>query len=562
MQLSNESQSFETRIISSLIKVFADEDLQAPTFNRATALAGEQYSFQVAYRSTLSAKYMIRPEAISEIAADLSIRSVGLAPSEFPIYGNHDDNLLRTTPGLYPDPLFPLPASGDVAALPFQWRAVWVAVTLHKDAPAGIHPIRIRFTDGEGHLIGEETFELEVLPAALPDQQLILTDWFHTDCLATYYEVDVFSERHWQIIESYVQIAVRNGMNMILTPLFTPPLDTQVGGERPTVQLVDVEVTDSGYRFGFERLKQWIDLCNLAGIRYFEMSHLFTQWGAKHAPKIVGTENGVTKRLFGWDTDATGDAYKGFLAALLPELTDFLESQQLKGRCYFHISDEPHSTQIEAYKSASDWVRPLIEGWPTLDALTDYPLYEQGLVQKPIPASDHIGPFLEKQVPGLWTYYCCGQYLKVANRFFAMPSARNRVIGLQLYKFDIEGFLHWGYNFWYSQYSLKAIDPYKVTDAGGGFPSGDAFLVYPGEDGTPVESLRLVVFTEALQDLRALRLLDSMVGKERTLAIMEEGLAEPITFNNYPADAEWLLACRERINAAIAEHARQTSPAS
>ena len=35
--------------------------------------------------------------------------------------------------------------------------------------------------------------------------------------------------------------AVAHGVNLLYTPLFTPPLDTQVGGERTTVQLVDVE---------------------------------------------------------------------------------------------------------------------------------------------------------------------------------------------------------------------------------------------------------------------------------------------------------------------------------
>jgi hypothetical protein len=59
-----------------------------------------------------------------------------------------------------------------------------------------------------------------------------------------------------------------------------------------------------------------------------------------------------------------------------------------------------------------------------------------------------------------------------------------------LYKFDIKGFLQWDYNFWSSQYSRCPISPYIVTDAGHDFPSGDAFLVYPGEEG-PVESFEL-----------------------------------------------------------------------
>ena len=134
-----------------------------------------------------------------------------------------------------------------------------------------------------------------------------------------------------------------------------------------------------------------------------------------------------------------------------------------------------------------------------------------------------------------------------------MPSARNRILGIQLYKFDIVGFLQWGYNFWYSQYSRYPIDPFKVTDAGYAFPSGDAFIVYPGEDGRPLESLRLKVFYEAIQDLRALRLLEELIGREAVMEMLEEDVDEPITFKRYPTDAEWLLNKREQINRKIAE---------
>ena len=63
---------------------------------------------------------------------------------------------------------------------------------------------------------------------------------------------------------------------------------------------------------------------------------------------------------------------------------------------------------------------------------------------------------------------------------------------MQLYKYKIIGILHWGYNFYNSQFSLEKINPYQVTDAGGAFPSGDAFLVYPGEDRHPEESIRMM----------------------------------------------------------------------
>ena len=186
-----------------------------------------------------------------------------------------------------------------------------------------------------------------------------------------------------------------------------------------------------------------------------------------------------------------------------------------------------------------------------MDALSSYKFYETGAVKNPIPASNHIKTFLENGVPDLWTYTCCGQYREVANRFFNMPSARNRIIGMQMYKFKIAGFLQWGYNFWYSQLSKRPIDPFRVTDADYGFQSGDAFVVYPGAEG-PLESLRLEVFYESLQDIRALELLESKIGREAVLDLLEEGLKQPITFSQYPRQAEWLLAKREQINRKIA----------
>ena len=548
--MSTDQHTLETRCLSSLVKVFADEPLRERPFVKATALANETFSFQIAYRAKQLLK-SIRVRVDSELSDLTTVRAVGLVPSEFPIYHDHDEYVLRTTPGLYPDPLFPVHEEDGLTGFPNQWRAVWVSVALNGQAKPGVYPIRVVFETDAGGKLAEETFELEVIPAELPEQSLIHTEWFHTDCLATYYSVDVFSERHWDIIDHFVRTAVEHGINMILTPLFTPPLDTQIGGERPTVQLVDVYKDGTTYRFGFDRLKRWIDLCDARGVRYFEFSHLFTQWGAKHAPKIVAVENGTERRIFGWDTDATGDDYKQFLAQFLPELIRFIRERRLEGRCFFHVSDEPHLEHLPWYESASGWLKRFLEGFPTIDALSDYAFYERGLVQNPIPATNHIEPFLENGVPNLWTYYCCSQYKEVSNRFFCFPSARNRIIGIQLYKFDIAGFLQWGYNFWYAQYSRRPIDPYRNTDANFAFPSGDAFVVYPGPDGKPVESIRLEVFYEALQDLRALRLLESLIGREKTIALVEEGLDKPITFKEYPRDAEWLLDCRRRINEAI-----------
>lgn len=556
--MSDGSPAFEIRCLSSLSKVFADQELQDPEVNSGSALWNEVYSFQVAYRSQDTLKN-IQVSVQSDWLPYISLRAVGLSPSELPTYRNPDVGYLRTTPGLYPDVLAPI-AEGPHAVVG-QWRSVWVTVELppmRESGSAGKRvsgTIALSFATKEGEPLGEAIHTLDVLPAEMPPQKLLHTQWFHSDCIATQYGVEVFSEEHWRLIEAYAVNAFRHGINLLLTPLFTPPLDTAIGHERPTVQLVGVEKTgEHAYRFDFSKLDRWVDMCGRIGIRNFEFSHLFTQWGAKHAPKIIASVNGEDKRIFGWDTDAAGDEYRLFLDQFLPELVAFIRERGLENHVYFHVSDEPIMDHMENYRKASELLKKHLSDFPFLDALSNYEFYKHGLVDIAIPSNDHIEDFIEQKVEPLWTYYCCAQSDKVSNRFFSLPSYRNRIIGLQFYKFGVQGFLHWGFNFWYSQYSIKPIDPYRVTDADVAFPSGDAFAVYPGVDG-PIDSLRWEVFREAQQDLRALELLESLAGKERAMALIEDGLNEPITFDSYPHSADWLLQCRARINAAIAESA-------
>ena len=294
----------------------------------------------------------------------------------------------------------------------------------------------------------------------------------------------------------------------------------------------------------------WIALAGKCGIRYFEISHLFSQWGAKYAPKVVAKVDGKEEKIFGWHTPAVGE-YTNFLHAFLPQLIAKLKEWGIAEHTYFHISDEPREEHLESYRAAKESLGDLLSGFHTFDALSSYEFYKHGLVDKPIPGNNEIEEFLEHGLTDMWTYYCTGQFYEVSNRFMSMPSARNRIYGIQLYKYDIIGILHWGYNFYNTQFSIEHINPYEVTDAGNAFPAGDPFLVYPGKDRHPEESIRMMVHYEALTDLRACKLLESLTSKEHVMELIEEDLAEPLTFRKYPKSDMYLLTLRNRINREI-----------
>ena len=205
---------------------------------------------------------------------------------------------------------------------------------------------------------------------------------------------------------------------------------------------------------------------------------------------------------------------------------------------------------MELYCRTAALVAEAMPGYPIMDAMSDYEIYRRSGIQIPVAALDEIEPFVEKEVCPLWGYYCCAQYGGVSNRFMSMPSLSNRILGVQAWLYRLEGFLHWGLNFYNAQYSLGSIDPYAVTDADGAFPSGDPFSVYPVEDGC-VPSLRMAVFREGLQDLRALERLEEKIGREAAEAIVREELGE-VTFRQWPRDPERFLRFRRRVYDALA----------
>ena len=303
--------------------------------------------------------------------------------------------------------------------------------------------------------------------------------------------------------------------------------------------------------FSFENLEKWVAMCKRVGIKYYEISHLFTQWGAKYAPKIMATVDGEYKRIFGWETDGTGKEYTAFLRKYVPAVLGKMKELGVDKQCWFHISDEPSIEMLEDYKAAKAAVADMLEGYNIMDALSSYEFYASGAVAKPVPSNDHVATFIEHGVKGLWTYYCCGQYKDVSNMYIAMPSARNRILGVQLYKYDIEGFLQWGFNFYNSQYSLYPVNPYLINDADGAFPAGDSFQVYPGKGGMPEDSIRFMVKFHAIEDMRAFKLLETLKGKDFVLELIDGTLTEPITFDKYPTGDAYLLHLRERVNREI-----------
>ena len=532
---------------------------------KMTVLKGQTFSYQIAIESSNNSEITI--DIISPLKEYVKLYSVKNVIMDLAAYTDNeelfpvpDDDYITKEPGMMPDMLLPGEYEGNMYRFHTEAGAIWVTVKLPEDIKAGEYPITIKLTYSD-YIKGfrktsfdaEKTLTIDVINEIMPKQSTTFSQWFHTDCIADVHNVPIYSEEHWDLIDKYMAIASEVGMNMILTPIITPPLDTAEGIIRPCVQLVKITKENDKYSFDFTLLKRWVKTALKNNFEYFEMSHLFSQWGLKYAPNIKVWENGVESYKFGWHISSRSPEYADFLNQFLPALIEFCKAEGIKDKCVFHISDEPKEAHIDNYKYAHDTIKNLIDGCPTLDALSDYSFYEKGLINTPVTANDKIVPFLENKVPDQWVYYCCCNYKGVGNRFLSMASYRNRILGLQIYKYNIKGFLQWGFNFYNSQLSRKKINPYLTTSCDKAFPSGDPFSVYPVNNGV-VPSLRAIVFKEALDDVEICKTLEKYIGREKVIEMIDKAAGMNVTFAEYPRNNDYIPTLMEEMKKLIKKH--------
>ena len=238
------------KVISSLEKIYHDDKVPENALSYFSMLKNEKKSFQIAVESEkdIDAELIIKSNF-----NDVRVYSVEHIKSDFPMFKGADDYNRYSNDKYYPDLLLPV---NEKVRVTKGISVFWVEISANEQN-IGTNTIKIELKDSE-KIVGETSLEVEVIDCNLDFKDFVYTNWFHTDCLMSHYGFDAFSNEYWRVTENFLKTANEYGMNCVLTPIFTPPLDTENGKERPTVQLVDVTLNNGIYSFNFEKLSKWI----------------------------------------------------------------------------------------------------------------------------------------------------------------------------------------------------------------------------------------------------------------------------------------------------------------
>jgi hypothetical protein len=303
------------------------------------------------------------------------------------------------------------------------------------------------------------------------------------------------------------------------------------------------------------RFKRFVEMGNRLGYLRVEISHLFSAGNAAYALNSYGYyENGEYKTFGG--VPATDPEVTAYLRTVLSAIIRYMKKYDDDSRLIFHVADEPAADKIENFRAARATIADLIDPYEgvdaiygTSDAIAAY--YKEGLIRCPSPETPHVEHFCSLGVEKLWTYYCCGPTEKYSNRFIAQKSAVTRSLAMQMYKFNVHGFLHWGINYYGGGDCGGFTLPYVDQSAQNWVSAGDSFTLYPAMNGTAYESIRAVIMQEALQDIRAMQLCESLYSHEAVVAAIEEVFGKEIHFDTCETTVGGMEAIREKINAMI-----------
>ncbi|NWK57390.1 DUF4091 domain-containing protein [Verrucomicrobiaceae bacterium N1E253] len=419
--------------------------------------------------------------------------------------GKLNPHVIRRAPFQVFDAIRPLP-SGKALADGSGRLSLRLEYAVQRDAEPGIKKIHVTLRSGSWKQ--RVTWNVDVHPAVVPDDQPGYTNWFSVANLASYHGHEMWSEGHWKTIAQAAALMREQRQTMFWIPWG------------------DFIALDSDGKLAVDqkRLDRFAGLFLKLGFEQVELGHLAHRengaWGAKHLVTSLGKLR------------VDSDEGKKLLLDQLAIIRRFVLRHKLHDRVFQHISDEPLSAHAADYVMVAKMVHEHLPEAPVFDAIhcTDELV---GAVDVWCPQLDiyyrHRAFFQERMKAGeqVWIYTCLSPGGAALNRLLDQERTRCVLLSWLLMKDGLSGYLHWGLNHY-----RKGNDPFKETspqfdDKPGPsrnfLPPGDSHVAYP--DGSHLlSSVRLCAHRIGMEDAA---LIGGMLSQKDQSEMVSKLILEP-----------------------------------
>lgn len=401
-------------------------------------------------------------------------------------------------------------------------QCVWVEIKTDNGVLPGHYEPMISLY--KSHLFNDEMlhtelgYSLDVFDYPMKnakDFRFYLDLWQHHSNIARKYEVPLWGDEHFHIIENYMASLAELGQKAVSLIVSEIPWSGQNSLVNPIdssdlyeYSMVRGYKDEEGVKFDFTVLDRYINLCDKYGINQeYEVFGLINVWTKPEAGfdcVIEDYDDGIRIRYY--DEYSQTFRYvrkKVEYESYLKALQQYFIDKGIIDRVRI-IADEP--ADIEVYKNRLGFLKKVTPKFKFKAAINHV-----DFMQEDIPEVMDFCPIInaitkefkrfqeiKDTCKGTISYYvCCGP--KNPNTFISSPLLESRVIPWFAYLLGTDGFLRWNYTVWPDQ-PLE-----KISYAYPEWAAGDTNFVYPGKTGKPMLTLRYKNLLRGIGDYEYLR---------------------------------------------------------
>ena len=395
------------------------------------------------------------------------------------------DVLTRKAPALFPDYLM---AEKRLDLKKDQFQAVWLTISIPESVSFGTYSGEITVTSaGVEQMI---PLKLTIYPFQMPVvRHLKITEWYSTRHFEKFHGIsDPYSDEWFAMLGIYADNMVKHRQNIFQVPMNSIRIERRA---------------DGSLNFDFSRFDQIADVFWNTG----KMDNLETGELARFGEKAWFDTEIRWKDFAAFDLDKEEEISlpgEVVIPLLLPAFEDHLRSKGWLHRTLFHVKDEPTLRNVPAWKEKSSIIHQYAPDLVRIDAIESTFLFDE--IEIAVPKLDHLAGWFDVYSQAalhgieMW-FYTVGIYQgpRFPNKTIDMPLMDSRILHWLNYRFDLAGYLHWGWNQW-------TENPFQET----GMHIGDGWHVYPARNGV-LNSLRWEQMRNGIQDYEYLWMLEDRI---------------------------------------------------
>ena len=396
-------------------------------------------------------------------------------------------------------------------------QPVWVSVKVPREnIIKGMYRGTVTVKE-DGKVLAQLPLVVTVKDRVLPEPK----DWaFHLDLwqnpysVARYYNVEPFSQEHFDLMRPIMTRYAEAGGKVITTSIMHKPWNGQTYD--PFESMVTwMKKADGTWWFDYTVFDKWVEFMMSCGVKKEINCYSMVPWRLSF--QYFDQASNQFKFFNGRPGDA---AYEEFWMRMLQSFAQHLKEKGWFNITHIAMDERPLKDMLATikvvYKADPDFKLSLA-GTYHKELLEDLDDYCITLAEKFTPEE-----IAKRRAEGkVTTYYTCCTEAR-PNTFTFSPLAESEWLGWWAAKINVDGYLRWALNSWVKD---PLLDTRFISWA-----AGDCYLLYPG-GRTSARFERLIEGIQAYEKIRILRAEKDKKGRSKNYGKQIDKILEP--FNEF-----------------------------